>query len=153
MTIWLKCSRCTQTKPKTSFSRRAEPALCMVCRREERIDHHTAKPRPSAKQTRKLSIHRDHRWSNRGEYAPPFKTGTSEYAKWYRGVQAAARREGVQNWPEYLAQAKADAAKSPPTITLEPRRRRGLFGGALTPEYRRWYYQTLQACRAAGGND
>jgi len=124
----------------------------MACRRQERITHHATKPRRSALQTRKLSMHRN-RYPWFGEYAPPFKSSTSEYAKWYRSVQYAARRDGCQNWPEYFAQAKAEAFRNPPVITLNPRTKRGIFGGAGTRAYKQWYYQTLRACLAAGGND
>jgi hypothetical protein len=52
-------------------------------------------------------------------------------------------------WPEYYARAKEEAAMNPPAVpkhgNCKPVK---LFGGALTPEYRAWYYRVQCACRA-----
>ena len=83
-----------------------------------------------------------------GVYKPPFKAGTPEYARWYQGIVTKARKEGVQDWPAYYAQAKMQAMLHPPTLAPKSGKQKGLFGGALTPAYRHWYYMVQCACRA-----
>jgi len=100
----------------------------------------------------KLSRQR-HRWFQYGPDAPPFPADSREYRKWRNNLLRQARQQWVQNWPEFFAQAKREAAINPPKVTVGVRNRLGLFGGASTPEYKAWYYQTLKAARASGTND
>ncbi len=93
------------------------------------------------------------RWPQYGSDAPPFPSGSREYRKWREGVLRQARRQCVQNWPEFFAKAKREAAINPPKLTVGVRLKSGLFGGSSTPEYKAWYYQTLKAARASGTND
>jgi hypothetical protein len=86
------------------------------------------------------------RWSMHGKHKPPFKAGTAEYFRWYRDVQARARESDL-SWPEFYARAKAEAARNPPSVGISDKPVK-LFGGALTREYRAWYYRLQCECRA-----
>jgi hypothetical protein len=89
-----------------------------------------------------------------GKHKPPFKAGTPEYARWIGRLRTQYNKLRPDvSWPEYYAQAKADAVKAPPVdITTRPKKPK-LFGGALTREYRAWYYRVQCAARAANTQD
>lgn len=55
-------------------------------------------------------------------------------------------------WPEFYARAKAEAKVKPPNVNVK-RPSHKLFGGALTPEYRRWYYRLQCEAKAADVQD
>jgi len=58
-------------------------------------------------------------------------------------------KQGIHvNRQEYYAKAKAEAALKPPNINTRSNNIK-LFGGALTREYRQWYYRTMCAAREA----
>lgn len=93
------------------------------------------------------------RFPNHGRHKPPFKAGTPEYVRWYARVRTQALKEGVTDWPAYYARAKVEAVKKPPDVATRCNKQRGLFGGALTPAYRAWYYRTQCAARALNVQD
>src|SRR4249919_1431193 len=75
-----------------------------------------------------------------GTHKPPFKGGSLDYMRWYARLRAQHLRSGsVLSWRAYYAEAKAKAVLKPPKVDTFGRAK--LFGGALTPEYRRWYYR------------
>jgi hypothetical protein len=87
-----------------------------------------------------------------GALKPPFKGGTTEYRRWYARLREQHRKSGsVLLWRTYYAKAKADALLKPPNVSTKATSVK-LFGGALTPEYRRWYYRLQCEARATGAD-